>query len=117
MLLLAYLKPFFLPQTMYPFDVHSPALMAEEDRDPAIPEPRPEDRQPMDCRYQDTLALVHLLFVPLAGPRLANGPADPPAGIAQPISKIRHRLAPAGRAQEFFELYSIASLMISKSIR
>ena len=78
---------------------------------------RQVDGQPMHRRHQATLALIHLLFIPLTRPRLANGPADPPAGIAQPISKIRYRLPPTGRAQEFFELYSIASLMISRSIR
>ena len=38
-------------------------------------------------------------------------------GISQPVAKHRHRLAPTGWAYKFFEEISIASFMISMSIR
>jgi hypothetical protein len=104
MLLLAYLKPFFLPQPMHPLGIDPPAFLAEQDRDPAIPEPRPQDRQPMQVGDQRPVFQADPLPIALGAAGLANRPADPTLGIPQPFVKMLDTLPPAGWGQEFFEL-------------
>jgi hypothetical protein len=116
--LFANLQPHGLPQPMHPLDVHTPAILAKKkNRNPAIPKPRPLQCQPVRLGHQATLVVRDRLLIPLTGSRLADGPADPTLEISQPVAKHRHRLAPIGWAYKFFEEISIASFMISMSIR
>ena len=116
-LLFPYLKPFGLPQPMHPLDVHSPTFLAKKHRDPPVPESGPANRQTLHLCNQSTLVVVDDLFVPLARPRLADRSADPSLGVSQPVPQNLHRPAPTGWAHKFFEEISIASFMISISIR
>ena len=115
--LAAYLKPFFLPQPMNTLYVHTPAFQHKQGRDPPIPEPRPAKRQATHLCNQTPLFLRYLCSISLTRTGLAHRPTDPTLGIPQPLVKMLDALPPTGRGQEFFELYSIASLRISRSIR
>jgi hypothetical protein len=67
----------------------------------------------------DQLVFVpgNFLSIPLGRPGLANGPAYPTLRISQPVTKMFDSPPPAGWGYKFFELYSMASFMISMSIR
>ena len=116
-LLPAYLQTFNLPQPMHTLDVHTPAISTQQGRDPTVAEPWPLQRQPIHVLNQLPLIRRKVLPVSLAGPGLADGPTDPTLRMPQPTAEMFHRPASAGRGQEFFESYAIASFMISMSIR
>ena len=73
----AYLQALGLPQPMYPLDVHTPAVLPEQRRDPTVTEPRPLDRQLVHRIYKPTLIVGDLSAVTLARPGLANHSTDP----------------------------------------
>ncbi len=63
--LFAYLKTFLLPQPMNPLGVHTPAVLAKQNRYPAITISRPAHRQFMHIAYQSFFFLADLVLVTL----------------------------------------------------
>ena len=99
-----YLKTFFLPQTMRPLDVHTPAFSNQQRRNPSVAESRPAKRQPMHVGDQRAVLDAHPPAVALGAAGLADRTADTTLGIPQPFVKMLDDLPTAGWGQEFFAL-------------
>ena len=98
-------------------DVHSPAILLKQYRNPAVAESRPLQRQLMYVINQFAFVSWNLLAIPLRRSGLADHSANATLRITQPISKVPNRPPSAGWGYKFFELYSMASFRISMSIR
>ena len=115
--LFAYLKTFGFPQAMNPLVVHTPAFLTKQNSYPAITISGPFQRQSVHIICQLLFFLTSLFGITLCRTCLTESIANPSFGISQPITENLDRLSATGRSYKFFADTSMASFIISMSIR